>query len=180
MTTPAESIIDIVNHTRPKEHQEFLDRIKEGSLTRDENRETHFCCFFAAIDPSCREVFLGLHKKACLWLFNGGHMDQGELPEQSVRREMLEEWGYDPVSSLKLTPRLMTITHINSQVVVCKTHHDIWYFIPVQKLTFHPNQNLLATEFHQTKWLPLAESYQIVSDLNTRTALDFINQNYCL
>lgn len=55
----------------------FLARAREENLSRDENPESHFCVYFAAHDPTARELFLGHHKKSNLWIFNGGHIDKG-------------------------------------------------------------------------------------------------------
>jgi 8-oxo-dGTP pyrophosphatase MutT (NUDIX family) len=39
------------------------------------------------------KTLLLFHKKLKMWLPPGGHMDDGELPEETVRREILEETG---------------------------------------------------------------------------------------
>ncbi|MFC1790200.1 NUDIX domain-containing protein [Patescibacteria group bacterium] len=72
---------------------QFRKRATEGQLTRDENPQTHFCVYFAACDPKAKRVFLGNHKKSGLWLFNGGHIDEGETPNEALAREISEEWG---------------------------------------------------------------------------------------
>jgi hypothetical protein len=59
--------------------RQFLTRVKEGRLTRDENPVNHFDVFFAAYDPVMKHIFFGHHKKADIWLFNGGHMDADSL-----------------------------------------------------------------------------------------------------
>jgi 8-oxo-dGTP pyrophosphatase MutT (NUDIX family) len=172
-------LIQTINRINPPQYQEFLDRVSQGQLTRDENPASHFSTFFVAIDISQKQVFIGHHKKADLWIFNGGHIDLGELPHATIRREMLEEWGIDPVPNIDLTPQLLTITQINkNNIRKCRTHFDIWYFIPVNKNTFHPDQKLLSTEFFQTKWMSITDAKIIAVDPNMQIGLDFINQNY--
>jgi ADP-ribose pyrophosphatase YjhB (NUDIX family) len=41
------------------------------------------------------KTLLLYHKKLKMWLPPGGHMDEGELPEETVRREILEETGLE-------------------------------------------------------------------------------------
>lgn len=173
----ADYLIHAINRINPPRYQEFLDRVSQGNLTRDENPATHFSTFFVAIDISQKLVFIGHHKKADLWIFNGGHIDKGELPPATVRREILEEWGIDPIPTQNLTPQLLTITQINNKSQVCKTHYDVWFFVSVDKSTFHPDPNLLAIEFHQNKWLSISEAKKITTDPNTQFGLNFIN-NY--
>src|SRR3990167_11175634 len=79
----------------PDTSEKFLQRISEGNLTRDEEPYTHFCVYFAAFDPLKNNVFVGHHRKSGLWLFNGGHIDEGETLEEAIIREIGEEWGLE-------------------------------------------------------------------------------------
>ncbi len=138
--------------------QQFLDRLEKGNLTRDENAASHFCAFFAPFDPDTKEVFIGHHIKGDRWLFNGGHLDLGETPLQTVKREMQEEWGNEIGHHQILEPNLITITHIDSPSQTCKTHFDLWFFVQLNKDQFKPNPKLLAEEFHQWGWKSEAEA----------------------
>lgn len=151
----------------------FLSRAEQGDLTRDENPYTHFCVYFAAYDPGAREVFIGHHKKSGLWLFTGGHMDKGEVPSETLEREIGEEWGKQMKADDIGDPALLTITEIdNPAKQTCVRHYDIWYFVPVQKATFDPAPDLLGIEFHQTRWLPPLQAREVVTDPNTLKAVD--------
>jgi 8-oxo-dGTP pyrophosphatase MutT (NUDIX family) len=134
---------------------QFLERLEaDPGLTRDENPQTHYCVYFAAYDPEAREVFIGHHKKSDLWLFNGGHIDEGEIPEEALEREIGEEWGLQMQAQSIGNPQLLTITEINNPTKqTCTRHYDIWYFVPVKKDAFAPDDELLSKEFHQTEWL---------------------------
>src|SRR3990172_186562 len=120
--------------------QEFLRRLTEGDITREENPQTHFCVYFAGFDPKTDEVFIGHHKKSGLWLFNGGHIDKGETPNEALFREIGEEWG--DVKAIGLPEdavagaELLTITEINNPTKqTCTRHYDIWHFIWVDRNT---------------------------------------------
>ena len=152
--------------------RKFLDRVKQGRLTRDENPLTHFGVYFAGFDPKIKEVFIGLHKKSDLWLFNGGHIDQGELLRETLAREMEEEWGFVHPAAETLDPSLLTITKITSSSQICRLHYDIWYFVPVDKVNFSPDESRLTKEFHEIRWMAFPEAKKIITDYNTFSAVD--------
>src|SRR6188768_1998011 len=47
----------------------------------------------AVLDPNARKVLLVHHDKTGLWLFPGGHVEDGEAPWDTAVREVLEETG---------------------------------------------------------------------------------------
>lgn len=155
--------------------KKYLSRIKEGKLTRDENPLSHFCVYFAAFDPDNKKIFLGLHKKSGLWLFNGGHMDKGEVPEETLNREIGEEWGVKVDLQSIGEPKLITITDINNPTFIktnkCTRHYDIWYMVPVSKITFMPDKEKLDTEFSEIGWKDIKEARNLVSDPSTLIAI---------
>lgn len=157
----------------------FIQRVKEDKPTRDENKETHFCVYFAAFDPKLGEIFLGQHIKSGLWLFNGGHIDKGESPVQALGREIGEEWGI-PIDPETLdNPALLTITPVNNPTKQpCKFHYDIWYLVKLNKREFTPNQTKLDKEFYQTKWFNPAEARLLVKDPSTLQAIEVIEARF--
>ena len=162
---------------------QFIQRLSEDQLlTRDENPRTHYCVYFAAYDPTAKEVFIGHHKKSGLWLFNGGHIDRGETPEEALLREIGEEWGLKINLDLIGEPKLLTITEINNPTKqTCTRHYDIWYFVPVEKERFMPAEALLSKEFYKTDWLSPAKAQTIITDPGTLKAIstfeDIFNQD---
>ena len=170
--------IDTVKNIESPLVREFIDRINQRELSRDENLTSHLCCFFAAIDTQHKLVFLGLHKKSGLWLFNGGHIDKDEWPNQTIAREMVEEWGYSPIDSQKLEPELLTIVEIEDKTKNCKRHFDIWFFISANSDTFNPDPALLETEFSDIRWMDIKEAEKLCSDQYSMIALEYIKKKY--
>ncbi len=155
----------------------FVKRADEGRFTRDEDPQTHFCVYFAAFDPQAKRVFVGHHKKSGLWLFNGGHIDEGELPSEALEREIGEEWGNGIQIPNAYLPTLLTVTEINNPTKqTCKLHYDIWNFIPLDENTFFPDRALLEIEFHQTGWKTIQEAKELITDTNTLLALEEIEK----
>ena len=154
---------------RPEIKEEYIQRLDEGLLTRDENPQTHYCVYFAGIDSETGNFFVGHHKKSGLWLFNGGHIDKGETPREAVLREIDEEWGDTEKTGL-------TITTIKDPDFPCKKHYDIWYFIRLNKSLFNPDQKKLEKEFYETKWVSLDEARKLIVDPATIEALDYLNK----
>lgn len=181
MTDQTSQALRFLINTFPKTDiaKTFLARLREGALTRDENPDTHFCVYFAGYDPVAREVFLGHHIKSGLWLFNGGHIDQGETPTEALIREIREEWGARMNAVNIDHAKLLTLTRVlPSPNVHCTHHYDIWYFVRLDRKTFTPDQTLLAKEFHQTRWLSPTTARRLASDPNTHEAIDHIEKNF--
>jgi ADP-ribose pyrophosphatase YjhB (NUDIX family) len=51
----------------------------------------HLVAYFLVVDPERRRALLVDHRKACLWLPSGGHVEPGEHPAETVHREIAEE-----------------------------------------------------------------------------------------
>lgn len=115
-TAELENILNDVAETASSDGDtriDFKKRIKEGSFSKDENKFSHFCVYFAAYDPAKKLVFIGHHKKSGLWLFNGGHLDKNETPWQAMKREIREEWGMN-MEVDNFAPSMLAVTDIAS------------------------------------------------------------------
>jgi 8-oxo-dGTP pyrophosphatase MutT (NUDIX family) len=157
---------------------EFIKRIKEGRLTRDENPKSHFCVYFGAYDPKAKKVFIGHHIKSNLWMFNGGHIDKGETPEEAMKREIGEEWGVKINFKSVGKPKYLSITHINQTNIKCRSHFDIWYLVPVSEKSFAPKKELLDTEFYKTGWKNIKEAKTLVTQPNTLIAVSMFEKMF--
>ena len=161
---------------RPDIVKAYRHRLKEGLFSRDDNKQSHFCVYFAAYDPKAEKVYLGHHKKSGFWLFTGGHIDRGETPTETVIREIWEEWGQRISSGAVGKPVLLTITEIiDNPRVLCKRHFDIWYLFGVELKKFKVDFDKLAKEFYQNRWVSLAAAQKLVVDDSTRQMLNYLN-----
>lgn len=159
--------------------QKFLERLKGGKLTIDENSKSHLCVYFSAYDPSAKEIFIGHHKKSGLWLVNGGHIDENETLRETLKREIDEEWGLEYEDLNVSEPRFLTVTEIyNPKKQPCRVHFDIWHFVLVDKNKFNPDKKKLAEEFYENKWVNLEEARELAKgDVNHKKTFNFIENN---
>ncbi len=154
----------------------FLNRAKEGKITRDENPVSHFCSYMGIFDPVTKEVFMGHHKKANKWLFNGGHIDKDELPLRAALRELYEEVGLRLTDHDLIGPSLINhITIPPSTKFTCREHYHIWYFVPVRKAQINLQHPELQKEFFKNQWLTLSEAMNITTDDTNKEALDWLS-----
>lgn len=150
----------------------FLKRLEEGALTRDENQQTHFCAYFLPYNAENKKVFIVHHKKSGLWLSPGGHIDKGEGLLETLNREIHEELGVKNFFQKIPSPFLLTITPIENEVQLCKAHFDIWYLVNTDGADF----NIDPREFQDTKWLATDEAEKFVTDLPNKKALEIIKK----
>jgi len=93
------------------------------------------------------------------------------MPEDTVEREIGEEWGVEINMESIGKPKLLTITPISSPNIKCKRHYDIWYFVPVSEESFKPNKALLGTEFYVTGWKDIKEARSLITQPQTLEAV---------
>ncbi|MBI2074950.1 MAG: NUDIX domain-containing protein [Candidatus Levybacteria bacterium] len=129
--------------------EEFLTRIGQGRFTREENPVDHFGVFFWPYNPKTQEVFIVHHKKSGKWLAPGGHIEVGELPIDTLKREIKEELGFSP-KQLEETPFMISITPVTYLYGYrCKLHYDIWFVVATDGREFKVD----IEEFHTTRWV---------------------------
>ena len=150
----------------------FSARIEEGRLTRGENNRSHFCVYFLPFNPETREIFIGHHKKANLWLSPGGHIEEGEFILDTLVREFGEELGVEISPDSLDTPFILTVTEIDNPPQVCREHYDIWYLVPTNGDGFSVDYR----EYHETRWVTLEEARELITDPNHVLALRLLEE----
>ena len=159
------AIRDLVDRVVPWDEREVADR--ERLLGRIHSGEPlfrvakpamppqHLAVYAALIDDRDMSVMLVHHLAAQAWLLPGGHVDEGEDPRWTVRRELGEElqvapafhpvFGEDPV--------FLTITQTRGM----GSHLDatLWFaFAFDRSAVLTPDDR----EFTATKWLSLVDA----------------------
>ena len=135
-----------------KEHIEFVKEwIESGSeifrIAKPDTPKTHLVSYFVLVDPSTNELLLVDHKKSDFWLPAGGHVEVGEHPMETVKREIQEELGIE-ADFLFDDPLFVTITETTGNVAK-HTDVSLWYMLRGNReepLEFD------AEEFHQIRW----------------------------
>jgi 8-oxo-dGTP pyrophosphatase MutT (NUDIX family) len=100
---PRDVVYDLVAGIDPFDDHEMRDKattlrwIRSGAplfrIARPATPDKHLCVYSVLFDEARRTVLLVDHVKAGLWLFPGGHVDDGEDPCATVLRESAEELG---------------------------------------------------------------------------------------
>ncbi|MEV4535442.1 NUDIX domain-containing protein [Asanoa sp. NPDC049518] len=105
----------------------------------------HLVSYVVPVDPHDGSVLLVDHVNAGLWLPPGGHVEPGEDPAETARREAFEELGIEVVVD---EPLFLTVT---TTVGIDRGHTDVslWYPVAVDK-----RQRLVADdrEFNAARW----------------------------
>ncbi len=153
--------------------QKFLLRLSAGELTRDENKETHFCAYFLPYNEAEKKIFLVHHKKANLWLSPGGHIDKGENFLTTLNREIREELGVVDFYNKLPEPFFISITPIENPTLLCKVHYDTWFLMPADGSGFDVDPK----EFYDTRWVTLEESASLLKDAANLLAVEALKQN---
>ncbi len=145
-------------------------RIVQGDLTKEENSESHFCCYFLPLDRHAQKIFIVHHKKAQTWISPGGHIEKDERLIDTLNREISEELG---VPSFFITPPLpffFSITDIKNDPRKCKEHLDIWFLMETDGKDF----NVDPSEFWDTKWITFEEAESTITEQTNREAIKLL------
>jgi len=140
-----------------EEHRCFaLKWIESGSeifrIKKPATPDTHLVSYFVIASPDQEQILLVDHKKAELWLPPGGHVEPGEDPIETVKREIKEE--LDIVAEFfSDKPLLLTVTQTVGNIAK-HTDVSLWYLLkcdPRQSLNYD------LQEFNQIRWFRINE-----------------------
>jgi len=90
----------------------------------------HLVSYFLLVDHDGRNVLLVDHRKAGLWLPTGGHVEPGEHPAATVRREAREELGIQAVFS-PVTGEHPAFVSVTETAAPADRHTDVslWFVL---------------------------------------------------
>jgi 8-oxo-dGTP diphosphatase len=110
----------------------------------------HLVAYFAVVDGG--NMLLVDHKGAQLWLPPGGHVEPGEHPRETVRRELFEELKV--VSSHEITEPLMVTCTTTVGLTAGHVDVSLWYVVRVDL-----NQSIRfdEEEFAGVQWFKFAD-----------------------
>lgn len=126
----------------------------------------HLICYFVPVDRARRAVLLGDHIRAGVWLPPGGHVEPGEDPADTVRRETLEELGI-PAALISDRPLMLSQVHTRTAT---GGHLDValWYALALDTdaaITPDPG------EYHAVRWVGFDDPLTGESDPHLRRFL---------
>lgn len=116
--------------------------------------DRHLVSYVAITDPADGSSLLVDHINAGLWLPPGGHVEPGEHPAETARRETREELAVEPVFvEVPARPSFITVTRTTG---ADRGHLDVslWFLLAGQRdmpLTIDRN------EFTEARWWTPAE-----------------------
>ncbi len=130
------------------------ERIKKGKLVKAENEVDHFCSFLVPVHKETKSIYVGHHIKADEWIPPGGHIEIGESPEDTVRREFTEELSSTLKNEL-IELFDISITNVFHPSRPCRVHNDFWFAVYMDKKT---NFKVDTKEFHEAEWLVIDDA----------------------
>ena len=131
----SENLFNLISALEPfdaleRQHRnETLQWIASGAglyrLEKPDEPPMHLVAYALVLDLEGDSLLLTEHIKAGIWLPPGGHVDPGEHPCATARRELKEELGVD-LPLLKEEPLFLTVTQTAGNTPV-HTDVSLWY-----------------------------------------------------
>jgi 8-oxo-dGTP diphosphatase len=116
----------------------------------------HLVSYFLLVDRSAGSVLLCDHRLSGLWLPTGGHVEPGEDPLDTVRRETVEELGVTAQldTAFQNKPFFLTMTETVGPLAMQHVDVSLWYALAGHAgQPLHPDRR----EFAQVRWWTVAE-----------------------
>jgi len=116
----------------------------------------HLVSYFLPVDRQAGSVLLCDHRLSGLWLPTGGHVEPGEHPLDTVRREAAEELGVTAQldAAFQDQPFFLTMTETVGPPTTRHMDVSLWFALASRVgQPLHPDQR----EFVQVRWWTVAE-----------------------
>ncbi len=139
----------------------------------------HLVSYFLLLNRAAGRVLLCDHRLAGLWLPSGGHVEPGEHPADTVRREVIEELGiearFDAATGSQ--PFFLTVTETVAPIPARHTDVSLWFALEGhQDHVLHPDpREFKAVHWWSTEELHAAPATEFEPHL--MRALDALNFN---
>jgi 8-oxo-dGTP diphosphatase len=126
----------------------------------------HFATSIYIFNKDKTKILLGEHKKSKNWWQFGGHLEENEIPSQSVLRELFEETGILPEQVSFLTPKnfgMIQVCCMQLNTVGDHQHIDLVYLATVDEnlIKINPQEG----ESKNIKWF---NKYQLKNEFSTK------------
>lgn len=97
--------------------------------------DPHLVAYIVARDPGDGAILLTEHRRSGLRLPPGGHVEPGEHPVQTVRREIVEELGIEACFAEPFGERPQFVTVTRTVGDPTTQHHDVtlWFVVAVSR-----------------------------------------------
>jgi 8-oxo-dGTP diphosphatase len=157
-----ETISRIIRDIRPfdeleKRHRDdALAWIDGGAeifrITKPDTPPKHLVSYFVLVDAEKKKILLVDHIKAEKWLPTGGHVEAGEDPKETVRRESVEELG---IQAIFLFQKPVFVSQaVTGGKAAGHTDVSLWYVISGNTDTeIHYEER----EFNGVRWFTFEE-----------------------
>jgi 8-oxo-dGTP diphosphatase len=116
MRTRVETLVQMIQPYDALEQEQIsatLTWIASGAplcrIAKPDVPPQHLVAYFVLVDLAQEKLLLVDHKNAGLWLPGGGHVEPGEHPQATVRRELSEELAIS-ADFLWVDPLFLTVT----------------------------------------------------------------------
>lgn len=156
-----EIVVDIepFDELEAEHRADVLEWIDSGAeIFRREKPATppkHLVSYCVLVDEALGRILLVDHRLAERWLPTGGHVDSGEYPATTARREIHEELGIRPefLTAIGDRPLMVTVTDTGGR---SQTHTDVslWFAFDARTAgPLVPDQR----EFADIRWWDIGE-----------------------
>lgn len=107
-------------------------------------------------DKTSQKVFLVLKQKTGEWLLPKGRLEKGESIEETARREIFEETGYE--NSI----RGLLSTQIREDIVDSSKHKIIFWFLSILNTDKRASNTQMSDENFSGKWFDMSGAVEIL------------------